>query len=191
MRKSPVILLISISLMAMVPVNYYIITWSSSSLLFDNFDDLPSFENVLVFGAGRMYPSDHPNYAFESRMSAAEKISAKKSIKYIILSGRNEPPDYNETDAMRTELANRISGLNIIADTAASTIASLLNYKKKYGSSGVILISSKAHLERALFYSRFHHINAVGLIADDGNSCFSIRESFARLKTTLHLLLMM
>ena len=79
MRKSLVILLITILLPAAALVNYYIMTWSSRPLLFDNFADLPEFQNVLVFGADRNFPSDHPDYAFTGRIAAAERISSRNS----------------------------------------------------------------------------------------------------------------
>jgi SanA protein len=187
MRKSLVILLITVSLPTIALVNYYIISVTSRPFLFDNFADLPQFENVLVLGAGRIYPSDNPNYAFTSRIAAAERLSDKAFIRRIILSGRNESPHYNETEAMRSALKKRTGDKKLVIDTASNTIKSLSNYQKRFGTAGVILISNKEHLERALFYSRFQGINAAGYIAETKQG-FTLREAGARLKTSLLLL---
>ncbi len=191
-RKRLLILLCTFLGFSSIPiVNYYIIGLSAGPFIFNSFADLPQYEYVLVFGAGKMYPSDHPNYAFAGRMSAVEKLCKADSLKKIILSGRNDKPHYNETEVMKSALISR--GLKkeimIVDNNGINTFQSLANYKKKYGKKPVILISQKDHLERALFYARSMQIKAVGFIAQgSGNNGFSFRELFARLSARLNMM---
>jgi SanA protein len=184
-RKRLIILFCAIfGLTGILFVNYYIIGQLSGRFIFNSFADLPQYEYVLVFGAGRMYPSDNPNYAYAGRMNAVEKLGKMRSVKKIILSGRNEKPHYNETEVMKSELITR--GLNqqmlIVDSLGSNTFQSLENYKRKYGKNGVILVSQKEHLERALFYAKRMQINAVGYNAErSGINRFSFRELLARI----------
>lgn len=169
-------------------VNYSVISLAARKNIFNSIADLPAFNNVLVFGAGMNYPSDNPNMSFNSRMDAAEKAAKRPLTKRIILSGsvnKNE----NEAFAMKMELIRRgVDPALLITDSSGkNTFQSILNYKKEFGNEGVILISSKAHLERALCYSRQESIACCGYSTLFSHNNF-MREVIARLKTTFEML---
>lgn len=192
MRKSILILFSTlIFFFLLLVVNYYIISASSERSIFNNFAALPAYHNVLVFGAGRIYPSDHPNYAFTGRMDAAEKLNSLPSVKKIILSGKNELPHYNEVDAMKKELIGRgVSSEKIFFDEEGiNTLQSLINYKGSFGSEPVLLVSEKEHLERALFYAEKLNINAGGYEAKGfGRKKFHLKEVLSRAKARIEML---
>jgi SanA protein len=192
MRKSLVILLFIIGCASVLPVNYYIISFSSRHYIFNNFANLSQYRNVLVFGSGRIYASDHPNYAFTGRIDAVEKLNELPSVSKIILSGRNDAPHYNEVEEMKKELMERnVTEKKIICDSnGTNTLQSLINYRHAYGKQPVILVSQKEHLERALYYAEKLQISASGYIAE-GNpeTTFSFREMAARLKARIEMII--
>ncbi|MEP7263632.1 MAG: ElyC/SanA/YdcF family protein [Bacteroidota bacterium] len=192
MRKSILILFSTlIFFFLLLVVNYYIISVSGKHSIFNNFAALPAYNNVLVFGAGRNYPSDRPNYAFTGRMAATEKLSPLSSVKKIILSGKNELPHYNEVDAMKTELIRRgVSEKKMVYDEdGVNTLQSLLNYKRDFGTEPVLMVSEREQLERALFYAEHLGINAAGYEATGfGKKEFQLREVLSRAKARIEVL---
>ena len=180
--------IVLVLLIALPFVNYYVITWKTGKSIFNNIADLPEFTNVLVFGSGMNYPSDNPNMSFNSRMDAAEKAAKRQLTERIILTGAVNEKE-NEAVEMHKELIRRgVDPEMIITDTLGiNTYQSILNYKTHYGKEGVIMISSRSHLERALYYSQEERIPGCGY-----STVFSqnhlIREVVARLKATFEIL---
>ncbi len=191
MRKSITILFfITITAVIVPVVNYYMITFLTEDRIFNSFAHLPDYHTVLVLGSGRNYEGERPNYSFINRMDATQRIGKEERIQQIILSGRNIPPHYNETHSMTEALKGHVELSKLQIDSnGINTFTSLVNYYNSNKKKPLILISEKAHLERALFYSDHIGIDAVGYCNTDYGSNINIREVFARMKASMEMLI--
>ncbi|MEP7169758.1 MAG: ElyC/SanA/YdcF family protein [Bacteroidota bacterium] len=149
---------------------------------------LPRYSLILIPGAG----DSVNNEFFKGRINAAAEIFNSQKIKKIIVSGRNDLPGYDEPADMETALIERgISHGIIEKDYGANrTLQSVLLAKEELKKDSVIIVSQKAHLERALFISRASRLKAVGYIAKENYTVRyrkyrTVREVLARLKCTV------
>lgn len=166
------------------------ITFLTEDRIFNSFAPIPHYHTVLVFGSGRTYEGERPNYSFINRMKATQKIGKEDEIEQIILSGRNIPPHYNETESMMAALYDKVPSYKLKIDSnGINTFTSLINYYNSNKHTPVILISEKTHLERAIFYADHIGIDAVGYCDTDYGSNINIREVLARMKASMEMII--
>ncbi len=133
---------------------------------------LPALDVALVLGTG---PLTHwrdgrvtANTTFVYRLDAAAALWRAGKAKYLIASC-NRTGDYDEPTAMRAGLVERgVPAAVIYRDFAGfRTIDSVLRARLIFGVKRMVIVSQKAHVERALFLARAAGIDAWGLAARD------------------------
>src|SRR5580692_2458524 len=68
---------------------------------------LPEIDVALVLGAAPIGPEGGPNRYFERRLDAAAALWQAGKVKFLLVSGDNRRPDYDEPSAMRAGLIAR------------------------------------------------------------------------------------
>jgi SanA protein len=75
--------------------------------LAENPKALPDVDVGLVLGAAPIGPEGGPNRYFEYRLDAAAELWRSGKVKFLLVSGDNRRPDYDEPSAMRAGLIAR------------------------------------------------------------------------------------
>ena len=137
--------------------------------LFDDPAKLPDVDVALVLGAAPIGPEGGPNRYFEYRLDAAAALWRAGKAKYLLVSGDNSRPDYDEPSAMRAGLIARgVPASAIYRDFAGvRTRDSMLRAKSVFGQQRLIVVSQGFHAARAIFLARGEGIEAWGLAARD------------------------
>src|SRR5260370_23316736 len=68
---------------------------------------LPDMDVALVLGAAPIGPEGGPNRYFEYRLDAAAALWRAGKVKYLLASGDNRQPEYDDPTAMRQGLIKR------------------------------------------------------------------------------------
>ena len=136
--------------------------------------NLPTLGVALVLGTGPVtYWRDGritPNVPFVYRLDAAAALWRAGKVKYLIASG-NRTGNYDEPTAMRAGLIARGVPSDVIYRDFAGyrTIDSVLRARSVFGVRRMVIVSQRAHIERAMFLARAAGIDAWGLAARDEN----------------------
>lgn len=148
----------------------------SASRIFSDPKDLPEIDVALVLGAAPIGPEGGPNRYFEYRLDAAALLWRAGKAKFLLVSGDNRRPDYDEPTAMRAGLISRgVPAEAIYRDFAGvRTNDSILRARDVFGQARLIVVSQRFHLSRALFLAREANVEAWGLEAKDVDRAYSI-----------------
>lgn len=144
--------------------------------LFDDAANLPNVDVGLVLGAAPIGPEGGPNRYFEYRLDAAAALWRAGKVKYLLVSGDNSRPDYDEPSAMRAGLIARgVPASAIYRDFAGvRTRDSMLRARSVFGQQRLIVVSQGFHAARAIFLGRGEDIETWGLAARDVDRAYSI-----------------
>ena len=180
-------LFLCILVFVFIIVNYKVITLSTKHLIFTDAKKLPDYSVTLVPGSG----DSVNNVYFKERMNASAELYHLKKIEKIIVSGRDDFRNLDEPQSMKTALIERgIPSEIIIKDYGARrTINSVDQLKYQLKEDSVIIVSQKAHLERALFLSKVKGLHVAGYPAKEYlhvkyRKFYQHREVLARIKCT-------
>ena len=137
---------------------------------------LPGVTVALVLGAAPIGPEGGPNRYFVYRLDAAAALYKAGRVKYLLVSGDNSRPDYDEPTAMRAGLIERgVPAEAIYRDFAGfRTWDSVVRVEEVFGQTRVIVVSQRFHLSRAIFLARQQGIEAWGFEARDVARAYSI-----------------
>lgn len=137
---------------------------------------LPGVTVALVLGAAPIGPEGGPNRYFVYRLDAAAALYKAGKVKYLLVSGDNSRPDYDEPTAMRAGLIERgVPPEAIYRDFAGfRTWDSVVRIEEVFGQTRVIVVSQRFHLSRAIFLARQQGIEAWGFEARDVARAYSI-----------------
>ena len=141
----------------------------------------------LVFGAG-LAAKGVPGGVLKDRILTAIKLYQEGEVEKFIFSGDNSTAGHNEVQAMKNlALENGLPENVVLLDHAGvSTYDSCYRLTKVFGLSKIVLITQGYHLRRALYVCNELDIDAVGVVAQDGNYAgkwgFFLREMPASLK---------
>ena len=137
---------------------------------------LPGVTVALVLGAAPIGPEGGPNRYFVYRLDAAAALYKAGKVKYLLVSGDNSRPDYDEPTAMRAGLIERgVPAEAIYRDFAGfRTWDSVVRVEEVFGQTRVIVVSQRFHLSRAIFLARQQGIEAWGFEARDVAHAYSI-----------------
>lgn len=137
---------------------------------------LPGVTVALVLGAAPIGPEGGPNRYFVYRLNAAAALYKAGKVKYLLVSGDNSRPDYDEPTAMRAGLIERgVPAEAIYRDFAGfRTWDSVVRVEEVFGQTRVIVVSQRFHLSRAIFLARQQGIEAWGFEAQDVARAYSI-----------------
>ncbi len=162
-------------------------TWSVT-------DQLPPMQTGLLLGTSKSMKNGWPNLYFSNRIDAAVTLMREGKIKYLIISGDNSTPGYNEPVDMRNALIARgVDSGRIFLDYAGfRTFDSMVRAREIFGQDSLLVISQKFHNERAIYIAGKLHIHAIGFNAADVDKYYgfrtALREKFARVKVVLDFL---
>ncbi|WOC52533.1 hypothetical protein BPO_1886 [Bergeyella porcorum] len=171
----------------------YTIKQESRSYISRNIQDLPNKKVGLLLGTSKTTKRGYPNWYFNNRIDAAEKLFKSGKIEYIIVSGDNSRKNYNEPEDMKNELIARgIPSDKIYEDFAGfRTLDSIIRAKEIFGQNSFIIISQTFHNERAVYIARQKELDAYGYNAKgvraQSDIKTRIREYFAKTKVFIDL----
>lgn len=143
-------------------------------------------EIIVVLGAA--VRGEVPSPVLERRLAMAARLFHEEKAERILVSGKREPPYYDETRAMRRYLEQHgVPSERILEDPLGyRTFETFRRAREEYGVKGCLVVTNAFHLERSVYLARKLGIDAVGVAAvDDGFSRsarlkWQAREAFAR-----------
>ena len=162
---------------------------------FYDIKQLPKNKVGLVLGTSSKLMQGGNNPYYTNRVAAAIALYKAGKIDYILVSGDNATPYYNEPSTFKKDLLlGGIPEEKIFLDYAGfRTLDSMVRAKEVFGLDSVTVISQKFHNERAIYLAERKGLMAIGFNADDieGSEGLKVqlREYFARVKVFLDLML--
>lgn len=130
---------------------------------------LPTTNVALVLGCARLVADGRKNLYFERRIAAAARLFHAGKVRFLLVSGDNSRPDYDEpSDMKRALLEAGVPASRILLDYAGfRTLDSVLRAKSVFGLHELTVVSQRFHNERAVYLARSHGIRAYGYDALD------------------------
>lgn len=147
---------------------------------------LPHEKVGLLLGCAQRLSDGRQNLFFTKRIAAAATLYQSGKIDYVLVSGDNSRPNYDEPSDMRRALvAAGVPGTRIVLDYAGfRTLDSVVRAKEVFGLKRFTVISQRFHDERAVYLARQHGIEAYGFVAADVGGAdglrVRLRELFSR-----------
>lgn len=166
---------------------------STKSLVLTDYKLLPDSGVALVLGTSHRLVNGSPNPFFHNRMATAAELFKEGKIVHFIVSGDNRTKYYNEPIEMQKALIKLgVPAEAITLDYAGlRTLDSIVRCKEIFGQTNITIITQPFHSYRALFISRYYHVDAVALVANEPNQEDAlrvyVREYLARTKAILDL----
>lgn len=173
----------------------WIIEETAKGRTYSHVEQIPSNKVGLVLGTARGLTEGGLNPYYAHRISATVALYEAGKITYVLVSGDNGSPYYNEPVTIRKDLIEAgIPADCIILDYAGfRTLDSMVRARAIFGLDSVTVISQEFHNERAIYLAQKKGLWAIGFNAEDlkGNQGQQVRfrEYFARVKVFLDLLL--
>jgi len=178
--------------LAVVVSNIWVV-WSTSDKVFSDYRLLPDNTVALVLGTSNKLTDGSPNPYFENRIKTAASLYKGGKVTHFLLSGDNRSKYYNEPMEMKKALVKQgVPDSVITLDYAGlRTLDSIVRSKEIFGQDKITIITQPFHCNRALFISRFYHIDAVAIQAVEPSPeamvKVYVREYFARTKAIIDL----
>lgn len=147
---------------------------------------VPHVQVGLVLGCSERLGDGRSNLFFRRRMAAAAELYRAGKVDYLLVSGDNSRPGYDEPSDMRRALVRAgVPSSRIVLDYAGfRTLDSVLRAKEVFGLTRFTVISQRFHAVRAVFLARQHGIEAYGYAAADVGGAdgarVQLRELFSR-----------
>ena len=146
---------------------------------------VPENRVAIIFGA-RVMPSGRPSAMLGDRVRAGVDLYHAGKVDFLLMSGDNRVPEYNEPEAMR-QVALRLGVPDeaiILDGLGIRTFETCARAKSIFGFEQAILVTQAFHLDRALLLCNSLGVEAVGVAADyqrpNGYSRRSMRYSQIR-----------
>lgn len=165
----------------------------TKGFVFDDLRQVPRRRVGLVLGCSSRLAGGAPNPYFSLRVEAAAALHQAGVVDYILVSGDNGTRDYDEPSTFKAALIERgVPAERLVLDYAGfRTLDSVVRAREVFGVDDFVVVSQRAHSERAVFLARRLGMNAVGYAAGEvsGLSGFktNAREWFARAKAVIDL----
>lgn len=176
---------ISISLTANLLVNQ-----GTKAYLFSDIDKLPANAVGVILGTSKYSRTGGFNDHYRLRVHAAYDLFQAGKIQYILISGDNATPYYNEPSTIRNDLLRMgIPADRIYRDYAGfRTLDSIIRAIDVFNLTHFTIISQAYHNKRAVYIARNKGAQAVAFNAGDGKKIDltnRIREFLAKLLAVL------
>ena len=125
---------------------------------------LPQVEVALVLGTLPYDPPGWLNPWLSLRLGAAVELWKAGKVKYLIVSGNRESDSYDEPTVMRDVLVARGVPASVIYRDFAGfrTVTSIARARDVYQQKRLIIVSQRAHIDRAIFLARHMGVEAWG-----------------------------
>ncbi len=163
-----------------------VIRLSAEDHLYDSIDVIPYNRVALVLGTSHRIRNGGPNLYFHHRMQAAADLYHHQKVSYLLLSGDNSTPYYNEPEQMRQALLALGVPDNVMYKDNAGlrTLDSVIRAQKIFGQDSITIVSQRFHNQRAIYIARHNGIHATAYNAADvsrhRNDRTRLREWFAK-----------
>jgi SanA protein len=184
----------AISLLMVVWISNRAVNRRADGKIYHTTEDIPHQRVGLLLGTAKYLVDGRTNLYYRYRIDAAVQLFVSGKIDYIIVSGDNSTPGYDEPTTMKRDLVARGIPLErIYLDYAGfRTLDSMVRSREIFGQQEITVISQRFHVERAIYIAHRKGIKAIGFCAGDvgGYPGFknSMRERLARVKMILDLL---
>lgn len=167
-----------------------LISISTKNHLFSDINNLPANKVGVLLGTSKYARNGGYNDHYSLRVDAAYNLFKAGKIQYILVSGDNATPYYNEPSTIRKDLLKRgIPSDNIYRDYAGfRTLDSIVRAKDVFGLDEYTIISQTYHNKRALYIALNKGSNAIAYNAGDGSNTDltnRMREVLARVLAVL------
>lgn len=178
-------------LMALVLVPNFLINKFSRNKTFSSPKDIAYNKVGLLLGTSNKLTDGSKNLFYQYRIDAAVQLFNSGKISFILVSGDNSTPYYNEPITIKKDLvAKGIPEDRIFLDYAGfRTLDSVVRAAEIFGQESITVISQKFHNQRAIYIADIFGIKAVGFNAKDvkleASVKVRVREYFARTKVFL------
>ncbi|MFP4535917.1 MAG: vancomycin high temperature exclusion protein [Spirochaetaceae bacterium] len=168
-----------------------LVVQQSEGSIYRDLATVPPTRVALLLGTSRWVRGGRANPFFDNRVAAAARLYETDKVEFILASGDNSHPSYNEPAYLRAALLR--SGVpeeRVVLDYAGfSTLDSVVRAREVFGLESVLVVSQPFHLQRALFIADAAGLDAVGYAAADveewAGVSVRLRESLARVKAVL------
>ncbi|MFW6250184.1 MAG: SanA/YdcF family protein [Alkalispirochaetaceae bacterium] len=168
-----------------------LVVQQSEGSIYRDLATVPPTRVALLLGTSRWVRGGRANPFFDNRVAAAARLYETDKVEFILASGDNSHPSYNEPAYLRAALLR--SGVpeeRVVLDYAGfSTLDSVVRAREVFGLESVLLVSQPFHLQRALFIADAAGLDAVGYAAADveewAGVSVRLREALARVKAVL------
>lgn len=173
----------------------FIIEEATRGKTFTRVSDIPKNKVGLVLGTARGLMEGGLNPFYTHRIEAVVALFEAGKIEYVLVSGDNGSPYYNEPINIKKDLMKAgIPEERIFLDYAGfRTLDSMVRAKAVFGLDSVTVISQEFHNERAIYLADKKGLKAIGFNAQDiagqQGQKVRFREYFARVKVFLDLLM--
>ena len=129
--------------------------------------EAPAQPVAIVFGAG-LLRNGRPTAVLYDRVATAAELYHQGKVQYLLLSGDNSSPNYDEPAAMRlAALELGVPETALWLDGAgARTYDSCYRARAVYGVRAALLVTQAFHLPRALFICDGLGLQTTGVAAD-------------------------
>lgn len=197
-RLNPLQLLISFFVIALAGVgtliiycNYLVVETSRGSL-YSNIKEIPYNKVGVLLGTSKYSRLGGNNDHYRLRIESALQLFNTGKIDYILISGDNGTPYYDEPSTIRRDLIRKgIPANKIYRDYAGfRTLDSILRANQVFSLDQFTIISQATHNERALYIAYHRDVNAIAFNAGEGkNTDFTnkVRELLARVLAVLEI----
>jgi SanA protein len=185
--------LILIVLALTLGVDFYV-TQQTIPKTYNDVAKIPRRKVGLLLGCSRYAANGQISTFYGNRIDAAVKLYKAGKVDFILASGDNRTPHYNEPKWMHDDLVKRgVPANKIYMDYAGlRTLDSVVRCSRVFGENKITVISQAFHNQRAIFIARYWKIDAIGFNAEDVNSnsgtTVLIREKLARVLMMIDLL---
>ncbi len=183
-----------IALLAIV-LSYYAITSATEGKTFNQVENIAKNRVGLVLGTSKKLVGGTNNLYYKYRIDATIRLYKAQKIEYILVSGDNSTPYYNEPKSIKQDLIKAgVPSEKIFLDYAGfRTLDSMVRAKEVFGLQQVTVISQKFHNQRAIYLAKKKGLEAIGYNAQDVSVNtglkVQLRESLARVKVFIDLLI--
>jgi len=178
--------LIVFTLAAVFGVDFYV-TQQTASKTYNDVAKVPHRKVGLLLGCSKYAANGQISTFYKNRIDAAVQLYKAGKVDFILASGDNRTPQYNEPKWMHDDLVKRgVPANKIYMDYAGlRTLDSVVRCSRVFGETKITVISQAFHNQRAIFIANYWGIDAIGFNAKDVESSSGttvlIREKLARM----------
>lgn len=158
-------LIISIILVVVLSINQYVQSVGQQQIV--AIDVAPKTDAIIVLGA-YVFPDGTVSHILNDRLSVAHELYQKDKAPKIIVSGDHGRKDYDEVNAMKSFLRQRmVPDEDVFMDHAGfSTYESMYRARDIFQVRKVIIVTQEYHLMRAIFIAKELGLEAYGVASD-------------------------
>ena len=158
--------------LALIVISNLLVNLNTRDHLYSDIDSIPYNRVGLLLGTSKYSREGGRNDHYRLRLDAAYRLFNAGKIDYILISGDNATPYYNEPSTIRKDLLKRgIPPESIYRDYAGfRTLDSIIRAKSVFGLEQFTIISQTYHNKRALYIALNKDIEAIAFNAGDGSN---------------------